>query len=256
MPASGQAKLGKFRADFGKFNRTHPPETPFADRPLATLAFLGEEGLVTTGASLSALIPNPLNLYWDATANLGNVPDAEEQPTFTADTRSDLLTVARTSLFVPAGASADFNLGVSYANALHRPEFRATEGNRAQLGAGDVTFRWKNPRRSLYRSLLVQSELIALQGSREGAERHLGWFGYALYQLARQWKVGGRYDWTESPGAHENSTGALALVQYQPSEFSTMSVQLRRTWLPGDVAEDAAFFKWIFNIGPHGAHPY
>ena len=256
LPFSTQAKVGKFRADFGKFNRTHVPETPFADRPLSAAVFLGEEGLVTTGLSLSTLIPNPFGLYWDATANLGNLPEADTQPVFEADTRSDLLTLGRTSVFVPAGAAADFNFGVSYANGSNRATARETEGNRAQLGTADVTFRWKNPRRSIYRSLVAQAEFTGLAGSRTGAERYTGWFGYALYQFARQWKLGGRYDWTETPGVHENSTGALALLQYQPSEFSTMSVQFRRVWEPGDQSRDAAFFKWTFNIGPHGAHPY
>ena len=31
---------------------------------------------------------------------------------------------------------------------------------------------WKNPRRSIYRSLVAQAEFIALQGSRTGAERY------------------------------------------------------------------------------------
>ena len=77
LPGGGQAKLGKFRADLGKFNRTHPPETPFADRPLAARAFLGGEGLATTGVSLSALVPNPLDLYWDVVASVGAAPDSE-----------------------------------------------------------------------------------------------------------------------------------------------------------------------------------
>src|SRR5262249_56245447 len=69
LPFGAQAKVGKFRADLGKFNRTHPPETPFADRPLAAAAFLGEEGLSTIGLSASVIIPNPLHVYSDATAN-------------------------------------------------------------------------------------------------------------------------------------------------------------------------------------------
>ena len=68
--------------------------------------------------------------------------------------------------------------------------------------------------------------------------------------------AGARYDWTESPGSHENSSGVLALIQYQPSEFSTLSAQVRRVRAPGGAEHDAAFFKWTFNIGPHGAHPY
>ena len=59
LPLGGQAKIGKFRADFGKFNRTHAGETPFADRPLSTLAFGGEEGLSTTRACRSRRSSRP-----------------------------------------------------------------------------------------------------------------------------------------------------------------------------------------------------
>src|SRR5262245_47782277 len=124
LPGGGQAKVGKFRADLGKFNRTHPPETPFADRPLVASAFLAGEGLSTTGVSASALIPNPLDLYWDVVANVGSVPGAGESPLFEAGSRSDLLVVGRTSVFVPLHESADLNLGASYANAAAQPALR------------------------------------------------------------------------------------------------------------------------------------
>ncbi|HEY3215798.1 MAG TPA: hypothetical protein VGK93_04840 [Candidatus Eisenbacteria bacterium] len=256
LPGGGQAKLGKFRADLGKFNRTHPPETPFADRPLAAGAFLGAEGLSTTGISASALIPNPAGLYWELVANLGSVPEAAESPLFEAESRSDLLAVGRTSWFVPLRESTDLNLGVSYANASAPPSLRP-EGSRAQLGTVDVTLRWKNPRRSIYRSLLAQAELTAERGSAAGSEHRGGGFGYVIYQVARQWKVGARYDWTERPDTPERESGGLALIQYQPSEFSTLSLQARHVRdAAADRDLDAAFFKWTFNIGPHGAHPY
>jgi len=256
LPGGGQAKFGKFRADLGKFNRTHPPETPFADRPLSTVAFLGEEGLVTTGIAASALIPNPLDLYWDVVANAGTVPEAAEQPLFEARSRSDLLVLARTSVFVPLRESADLNLGLSYANARSQAALEP-EGDRARLGTVDVTFRWKNLRRSIYRSLAVQAELTGERGSARGAETRRGGFGYAIYQFARQWKIGARYDWTERLDAPEHVSGALGLLQYQPSEFSTLSLQGRRIHDPIDDRDfDSAFFKWTFNIGPHGAHPY
>lgn len=256
LPGGGQAKLGKFRADLGKFNRTHPPETPFADRPLAAEAFLGEEGLATAGVAASALVPNPLSLYWDVVANVGTVPDAGEAPLFEADSRSDLLVVGRSSVFVPLHESGDLNLGVSYGNARAAPPLLA-EGERAQIGVADVTFHWKNPRRSIDRSLLVQGEWLVERGSREGAESRHGAYAYAIYQVARQWKVGARADWTERPGVPEHASGALALLQYQPSEFSTLSLQGRRVHDAAlDRDFDSAFFKWTFNIGPHGAHPY
>jgi hypothetical protein len=255
LPGNAQAKVGKFRADLGKFNRTHPPETPFADRPLSTVAFLGDEGLSTTGIALSTIVPNPLDLYWDLTANLGTPPDSVTGPLFQPDSRSDLLALGRTSVFVPLGESADLNLGVSYANALANPALRG-EGNRAQVAVGDVTLHWKNPRRSIYRSLLAQAEVTAEQGSDPAARRRSGRFGYVVYQFARQWKMGARWDWTEAPGSSAHESGALALLIWQPSEFSTLSLQGRRVSGLDGASHDAAFFKWTFNIGPHGAHPY
>ena len=255
LPGGGQARVGKFRAAFGKFNLTHPPETPFADRPLAPAAFLGEEGLATTGVWASALVPNPIHLYWDVVANLGTIPDSEETPLFEAATRRDLLVVGRSSVFVPIGEATDLNLGASYANARANPVL-ATEGDRAQLGVADLTVRWKNPRR-VARSLLLQVELIGERGTADGAESRTGSLAYLVYQFARQWKAGLRWDWTERPDAPGHASGALALLQYQPSEYSTVSVQARRV-RDGDSDRDfdAAFFKWTFNIGPHGAHPY
>jgi hypothetical protein len=253
LPGGTQGRLGRMRADLGKFNRTHPPETPFADRPLATVAFLGEEGLVTTGVAASALIPT--GLYWDVVAEVGTVPEAAENPLFQAGRRGDLLMVGRSSVFVPLGVSADMHLGASYANASALEPLRI-EGNRAQLGAADLTFRWKNPRRSIYRSFLLQVEGLAEQGSADGAPRRGGLFAYAIYQVARQWKVGARYDWTEFPGTDQEARGALGLLSWQPSEFSTLSLQGRRVRDPDGSDRDAAFLKWIFNIGPHGAHPY
>ena len=255
LPFGSQAKIGKIRADAGKFNRTHPPETPFADRPLAAAAFLGQEGLSTTGLSLSTIVPNPFGVYLDAVANVGALPDSASSPLFEPDTRSDLLAVGRTSAFFEIGESADLNLGVSYANGLANPALRA-EGNRAQLGVADLTMHWKNPRRSIYRSLFVQAEALAERGSASGATTRNGGYAYAVYQFARQWKVGARGDWSEAPGSSDRSTGALALLAWQPSEFSTLSVQGRRVHRPDGSDLDSAFFKWTFNIGPHGAHPY
>jgi hypothetical protein len=256
MPGGGQAKIGKFRADLGKFNRTHPPETPFADRPLAAEAFLGEEGLAVTGIAASALLPNPADLYWDVVANVGTAPSQNQSPLFGPERRDDLLALGRTSVFIPVRESTDLNLGLSYANARSHPDLRA-EGERAQVGVLDVTLHWKNPRRSIYRSLIVQGELLGERGSADGAPTRHGGYGYAIWQVARQWKVGARLDRTEAPGTSDLHNGALALVQYQPSEFSTLSLQLRRVHDDATRSDrDAAFFKWTFNIGPHGAHPY
>jgi hypothetical protein len=254
LPLGGQAKFGKFRSDFGKFNRTHAGETPFADRPLSTLAFGGDEGLSTTGVALSAIVPTPF--YWDVTMNVGTAPNPGDNAVFAAYDGRDLLWLGRTSAFVDLSEASNLNLGVSYANA-HADSALISEGAHAQLAGADVTFRWKNPRRSIYRSLTLQGEFTREQGSAAGAPTRSGWFGYALYQFARRWKIGARYDSTERTTAPGREKGVLGLLQYQPSEFSLISLQARRIHdTLTDIDGDAVFLKWTFNIGPHGAHPY
>ncbi len=256
LPGGGQARFGRFRADFGKFNRTHPPETPFADRPAAAAAWLGGEGLAIAGVSASLLVPNPAGLYWDVIAQLGAAPDSLASPVFGRDRRGDLLALGRTSVFLPFGESVDLNLGLSVAGARAHPALRG-DGERTRLGAADLTLRWKNPRRAIYRSLLVQVELLGGRGGAAGAPTRGGGYGYVVYQFARQWRAGARFDRVDAPGGGERVTGALALLQYQPSEFSAVSVQFRRLHdRTDDRDRDAAFLKWTFNIGPHGAHPY
>ncbi len=254
LPGGGQAKIGKFRGDFGKFNRTHAGETPFADRPLSTLAFGGEEGLSTSGLALSAIVPT--GFYWDVTANVGTAPEAGENRVFGADSGRDLLWIGRSSAFVDLSEASNLNLGVSYANARADSALRS-EGAHAQLAGADLTFRWKNPRRSIYRSLTLQSEFTREQGSAAGAPTRSGWFGYALYQFARRWKLGARYDSTDRTTLVGRERGVLGLIQFQPSEFSLLSLQARRIHDTLTGADgDAVFLKWTFNIGPHGAHPY
>lgn len=254
LPLGGQAKIGKYRADFGKFNRTHAGETPFADRPLSTLAFGGEEGLSTTGLALSAIVPT--RFYWDVTLNVGTAPAQGENNVFAADNGQDLLWVGRTSAFVDLSEASNLNLGVSYANARADSLLRG-EGEHAQLAGADVTFRWKNPRRSIYRSLTIQSEYTREQGTVSGTPTRDGWFGYAIYQFARRWKVGARYDSTERTTVPGRERGVLGLITFQPSEFSLVSLQARRIHdTLTDTDGDAVFLKWTFNIGPHGAHPY
>jgi len=256
FPGGGQAKFGKFRADLGKFNRGHPGETSFADRPLAAAAWLGEEGLALTGVTASILIPNPAAIYWDLIAQVGSAPDSLASPVFGPERRGDVLVLGRTSVFIPFDEGTDLHLGASYASARSHPALRS-DGERTRLGAADLTLRWKNPRRSIYRSLLIQVEMLGGRGSGDLAPVRGGVYGYAVYQFARQWKAGARLDRSDSPGGHERVHGVLALLQYQPSEFSTLSVQLRRVHdRVTDTDREAAFFKWTFNIGPHGAHPY
>lgn len=262
LPAGLSAKLGKFRNNFGKFNRTHPPETPFADRPLAAERFLGEEGLASAGISASWLIPLPFYLNLDAEAT--NTPDRGSVPSFEAYRGKDLMVTSRLSTFLDLGEAANIALGGSVANGANGPDLSAPPNDipslRATLIGGDVTFRWKNPRRAIYRSLIAQAEWMERRAERfdEPNQVRHGAFAWADYQFARRWHLGARYDWSDRLEDPETSpaTGELGFLTFTPSEFSLVSLQVRHRDLENDTSEMAYFLKTTFNIGPHGQHPF
>lgn len=262
LPGALAVKAGKFRPDFGKFNRTHAPETAFADRPLVHERFFGEEGLSEAGAGLSWQVPNPwLLVTMDGQAV--NTPTVAQAPVFDRARRRDLLYVGRTSVYYDLSESLNVTLGGSYAHGAAGREFDEVAGSTrtlyARLGGLDVTWRWKDPRRSIYRSAFWQTEVVwsrrdAAAGSAVGSA---GLFSHLEYQFARRWRAGARYDYTQLPADRSrNEKGGLAYLTFMPSEFSLISLQGRRTRRFDGTKETLGFLKVTFNIGPHGAHPF
>ncbi|HSQ60442.1 MAG TPA: hypothetical protein VLT84_08420 [Acidobacteriota bacterium] len=264
LPAGLTAKLGKFRGNFGKFNRTHPPETAFADRPLAAERFFGEEGLAAAGASASWLVPG-LPFYANVDAEITNTPEAEEGPVAFAPYRGkDLLYLGRLSTFFDLSEAANLAIGGSWADGANG--FAQADSNvtpsalRASVAGADVTFRWKNPRRAIYRSLIAQVEWMQRTAETDGGPDVVRRGGYAWtdFQFSRRWHVGGRYDWSDTLDGPEEepATGWLGFLTFNPSEFASLSAQVRRLSLEGGPDESQYFLKTTFNIGPHGQHPF
>lgn len=262
LPHDLALKAGKFRPNFGKFNRTHAPETAFADRPLVHERFLGEEGLSGAGVDLSWQVPNPWLLV-TLDGEVINTPSAAESPAFDQARRRDLLYVGHLSAYQDVTESVNMTLGGSYAHGAAGQEFNDVTGSSktltSRLGGLDVTLRWKNPRRSIYRSLFWQTEVM--WGKRDAADNSsvgsFGMFSHLEYQFARRWRAGARYDYTQLPGDRSrHEKGALAYLTFAPSEFSRISLQGRRATRFDGTRETLGFLKVTFNIGPHGSHPF
>ena len=90
LPAGLQAKAGKLKSSFGKFNLQHSHTWSWADAPLVSRTFFGEEGLADAGVSLSGILPNPFGLYLEGTAEVfrGTVEEV-----FEPESRNDFLWV-------------------------------------------------------------------------------------------------------------------------------------------------------------------
>ena len=262
LPYGLALKAGKFKGNFGKFNRVHRPETAFADRPLAHEAHFGEEGLAGAGGSLSWHVPNPW-LFVNLDAEALTMPGADESPAFDKAGKKDLLYIGRVHGYYDLTESANLTLGGSYGRGAAGQAFDEASHSSSTLASeiygADLTFRWKNPRRAIYRSLFWQTEVFWNRRDLDlrTSAGSMGLFSHLEVQFARRWRIGGRYDWTESPADDaRHDSGGLVYLTFTPSEFSLITLQGRRVESFDGTKETIGFLKVTFNIGPHGAHPF
>jgi len=262
LPAGLGLRTGKFRSYFGPFNRTHPHDTPFATRPLSEKNFLGEDGLAGTGAGLSWQIPIPW-LYVNTEVEAMRPPSVDDTPSFDRAQRKDLLYVGRVNSYVDLSDSQNLSFGGSYANGSSGQELDAAGLSsttlRTQLYALDFTYRWKNPARAIYRSLLWQNEILWSRHEVTTTEAVQSWglMSWLEYQFLQRWSMGGRYDYSQfATDDRLHEAGGLLFLTFSPSEFTRISLQGSHVRRSDGRDENLGLLKLTFNIGPHGAHPF
>jgi len=105
--------------------------------------------------------------------------------------------------------------------------------------------------------------------------RQSGWYAQGVYQFMPQWRVGYRYDQLD-PGTTSIGlvdSGALAaadfpvlagyrpkrhsaMIDWSPSEFSRVRLQLARDHSRQDQPDNQLFLQYIVSLGAHGAHTF
>ena len=103
-----------------------------------------------------------------------------------------------------------------------------------------------------------------------------GWYGQAVWQFMPRWRVGYRYDAlrrskvdigavTNGLGptaadfpvlAPHNPTRNTAMLEFNPSEFSRLRLQLAADKSRIGVTDNQIFLQYIHSLGPHGAHRF
>src|ERR1700693_906649 len=87
LPAGFVARVGKFRAEFGKSNTIHNHALQTIDRPLMSENLVaGEDGINDTGFSITHLIPAPKGLFLEGTAQVFR---GDSGDVFTSSQRKD-----------------------------------------------------------------------------------------------------------------------------------------------------------------------
>jgi len=109
------------------------------------------------------------------------------------------------------------------------------------------------------------------------ASRQSGWYLQAVYQFMPRWRAGLRFDQLDSgtvsngisaSGAGPTATDfallgtphdprrTTAMVDWNPSEFSRIRLQLAEDDARAGVTDRQALVQYIFSLGAHGAHRF
>ena len=252
LPFDLRAKAGIIRTKLGRLNPIHPPEVPFVDYPLPLEMYFGGEGLVGTGVSVSYLIPNKWDLFWEATFEVTN---GDNDMIFNGNSTNDMAYNGHFSSFFSLGDNSAFLLGGTAMSGINDDLGK----DRTNVYGIDLTYKWKPLRRQLYKSFVWQTEFFFLDREEEMSEniKAAGFYSYMEYQLGRRWFVLGRYDRAELT---DNSGNAgekyVAALTYFPSNFQTIRLQSTTSKDSAGERSTLVSLQWNFVIGAHGAHIY
>src|SRR4030095_6191419 len=116
----------------------------------------------------------------------------------------------------------------------------ATAARQSVVGT-DLTYRWRPLQQGLYKSFILQAELMKQINEKEpslelpddvspaglsygGPDRHFsGAYVFARYQLTRRGYLGARFDTLQAePASGRTPTAAPGYLEYFPSEFSKL----------------------------------
>lgn len=291
-------KFGRFFSAIGYLNEQHPHTWDFIDAALPYQAFLAGK-LGYDGVQARWLAPTPMFLEFGAeTGRAGGFPGTDGSRNKNGSLSGSLF--AR--LGDDVGDSHSWRAGLSYFRT--RPQDRdyddvdstgTTVTNRfsgtSRTLATDFVWKWAPRGNATERSFTLQSELFRRRESGElsydVAAASLGTAtagyradqsgGYAqgVWQFARGWRAGYRYDWLQpgklSVGLVDNGTLAAAdlplLQAYRPhrqslmaswssSEFATVRLLLARDATRPGAADNQVWLQYVMSLGAHGAHSF
>jgi hypothetical protein len=249
LPARLQLKVGKFREAVGRINPTHPHALPFIDLPNAYVNYFGD-GLNDEGASLSWLLPTKKvyqELIFQATSG------SSESPTFTRGETNRLIYLSHLKNFFTLNDNATLEFGLT---GISGPNDSARVTN---IGAADITYKWKPVKMNTYKSLTWQSEFYFGHANYTATDSRnsFGLYSFLEYQIAKRWFLTGRYDYAQRPSDKSIVEQAYSVTAgWLATEFSKMEVEGKTTEDNIQSRYYQAWLRWIFVIGAHGAHQY
>lgn len=283
-------KAGRFFSVVGYQNQIHAHAWDFTDPPLVMKAFLGGQ-LNDDGVQVKWVAPS--DLYFDLGAEFArgrafpaSAPNKNGAGSFNWFTH----------LGGDLGESIAWQTGLSYyvtsprERAYDDPVSGTSNSfsGSSRLWAASGVLKWAPDGNSTLTNFKLQGEYfrrkekgdmtfepagVALAG--DYASRQSGWYLQGVYQFMPQWRVGYRYDQldsgTTSIGLVDSGTLSAAdfpilagykpkrhaaMVDWSPSEFSRIRLQVARDYSRMGEPDNQVFLQYIVSLGAHGAHTF
>jgi hypothetical protein len=282
LPYHLEMRLGRFLAPFGKQNTTHRHDLHTVDYSLVGQRLLGVEGLKGTGLYL-ARSAAPLGFFQElivtATEGLAEDEHAHEgEPELVLEEPINkdlggLAYSARLRNYWDLSDASNLEIsgsvltGKAAREAIPDGEINAVPMRQTTIGA-DVTFRWRPPQQGLYKSFILQGEIMAQQnandntsavfpGKPELLDDVMGYYVFGRYQISRRGYLGARFDSVDDIEFDGERTNAVSgYWQFNPSEFSKIVAKFERVSPRNFEAFNRFLLQATFALGPHRPHPF
>ena len=278
-------KAGRFLSSIGYLNSQHAHAWDFVDAPLAYQAFLGGQ---YKPDGMQAKWLAPLDQFLEVGVEVGsgrNFPGNERNKNG----------IGATSVFAhlgdDIGNSSSWRAGLSYlrtaADARNNDSadaLGAVFSGKSATWIADGIYKWSPNGNPTATNFKLQGEYfrrnedgsLGLDGSGPPAGAYSsvqsGWYLQGVYQFMPLWRAGLRYDRLSSGsvdiGLVDNGTASFPLleaytpsrstlmVDYSPSEFSRLRLQLGRDKSRPGVVDNQIFLQYIMSLGTHAAHSF
>ncbi|GJL90770.1 MAG: TonB-dependent receptor [Hyphococcus sp.] len=269
LPGGFTAKAGKFFSGIGYLNEKHSHNWDFIDQPLPYRVFLGNQ-YGDAGVQVRWLAPLDRYVEFGGEWFRGDSFPASGAADNGKGTYAGYVTTGG-----DLGVSSSWLAKVSYLHT-QADEFETEDGDifsgNNDLGIASFVYKWAPNGNPTSRNLIVNGEYFF--GNEKGdfngvpinMDRH-GWYGQAVYQFRRNWRVGARYARIGADAPPVALSGSAidvfgrspdaisALIEYDTSEFSRF--RLMYTYDDADlVSNNELIVRYTVIFGPHGAHRF
>ncbi|MBA5687694.1 hypothetical protein [Rugamonas apoptosis] len=289
MPNGLNLKAGRFLSSIGYLNGQHAHTWDFVDAPLAYQAFLGGQ-YKPDGVQAKWLAP--LDQFLEIGMEAG---DGAAYPGTDRNKNGAGAWSVFAHLGDDIGDSASYRAGLSYLHTGAQQRGYEDGGlnyafsGKSATWIADAIYKWAPNGNSTHTNFKLLGEyfrrkedgsLAYATGTPDAANGgyssvQSGWYAQGVYQFMPYWRVGARYDRLSSgtPRIGLVDSGALALgnfpvlegynptrssvmVDYSPSEFSRLRLQLARDQSRPGVTDHQIFLQYIMSLGTHAAHAF